>query len=428
MSFKIVVVGAGLGGLAAAVSLKTESPKHDVLVLDSAPSLAEIGAGLQLTPNATRLLERWGLRDRLENLVSNPQTFTVHRYSDGALLGKRENYGQEMLEKYKANFWDIHRADLQIALYDRARSLGVEFRFGVLVERHDFKIPEVIISTGERIGGDLIVAADGLWSKTRSSFLGKPSHPIPTGDLAYRIVLRVEDIDDQELREFASIPRVCLWVGPDCHAIYYPLKNNTMLNIVLLVPDNLPGTVAKAPGDLEEMNEIFKNWDPLLRKLLALVPKIDKWKLMHLDEMARWFNEEATVVFLGDACHPMLPYMAQGACSALEDGAALGILLSRATSLQDLPKTLKAYQDMRKPRSLALQQGSMKQRYNNHLPDGAEQITRDQLCKQQFEEPQPGYPFYWIDPAMQSYVYGYDLFEAVSRTLLIPGFNTVANR
>lgn len=94
-------------------------------------------------------------------MVSNPQTFTVHRYSDGALLGKRENYGQEMLEKYKANFWDIHRADLQIALYDRAQSLGVKFRFGVLVERHDFKIPEVILSTGERIGGDLIVAADG---------------------------------------------------------------------------------------------------------------------------------------------------------------------------------------------------------------------------------------------------------------------------
>ncbi|KAB5540244.1 hypothetical protein GE09DRAFT_252781 [Coniochaeta sp. 2T2.1] len=414
MSFKIVIIGAGLGGLAAAISIKTEAPQHNVLVLESAPALAEIGAGLQVTPNATRLLERWGLNGRLQGLVSNPQVFTVHRYSDGALLGKRDNYGAEMLDKYQGNFWDIHRADLQTAMYERARELGAEFRFGVLVEGHDFSLPEVTLSSGEKIGGDLIIAADGLWSKARSSFLGKPSPPIPTGDLAYRIVLEVKDIQDEELREFASIPRVCLWAGPDCHVIYYPLKNNTMLNIVLLVPDNLPEAVARAPGDIEEMHEIFKNWDPRLRKLLAMVPKIDKWKLMHLDEMERWYNDEATVVFLGDACHPMLPYMAQGAGSSLEDGAALGILLSRTTSLENLPETLKAYQDLRKPRSVALQRGSMRQRYNNHLPDGDEQSRRDKICLEQFEEPQPGYPFYWIDPAMQSYVYGYDVVKEVS--------------
>jgi salicylate hydroxylase len=102
----------------------------------------------------------------------------------------------------------------------------------------------------------------GLWSKTRSSFLGQDSPPLPTGDLAYRILLHTKDLKDSELKEFASIPRVSLWVGPDCHVMCYPLKNNTMLNIVLLVPDNLPEAVAKAPGDLEEMHEIFKSWDP----------------------------------------------------------------------------------------------------------------------------------------------------------------------
>ncbi|KAK5064361.1 hypothetical protein LTR84_000194 [Exophiala bonariae] len=410
MSLSIIIIGAGLGGLAAAVSIKSECAHHNVLVLESAPQLAEIGAGLQLTPNATRILERWGLSDILANVISKPQTFSIHRYSDGLLLGKRENYGEEMLSKYKSNFWDIHRADLQLALYHHAERLGVKFRFGVSVEGHDFVIPEVLLSTGEAIRGDLIVAADGLWSKTRSSFLGRPSPPLPTGDLAYRILLETKDIYDEDLRIFASIPRVCLWVGPECHAIYYPLKGNTMLNIVLLVPDNLPDSVAKAPGSLQEMHEIFKDWDPRLQKLLGLVDKVDKWKLMHLDEMDKWHNDTATVVFLGDACHPMLPYMAQGAGSSLEDGAALGLILAKIDGRADLLEALKKFERVRKSRSLALQQGSLKQRHVNHLRNGPEQVARDQLCLDEMDDPQPGYPFYWIDPKIQSYVYGYDVF------------------
>lgn len=103
----------------------------------------------------------------------------------------------------------------------------------------------------------------GLWSKARSAVLGRPSPPINTGDLAYRIVLKSEDIKDRELLDFMKKPRVCLWAGPDCHAIYYPLRNNTMANIVLLVPDDLPDDVTKMPGDLSEMKVIFEKWDPL---------------------------------------------------------------------------------------------------------------------------------------------------------------------
>jgi salicylate hydroxylase len=117
---------------------------------------------LQLTPNATRLLERWGLNANLESLVSNPKIFTVHRYSDGKLLGQRENYGDEMKQKYGAHFWDIHRADLQLGLYHHAESLGVKFRFGVLVESHNFIKPSVTLTNMEEIEGDLIVAADGI--------------------------------------------------------------------------------------------------------------------------------------------------------------------------------------------------------------------------------------------------------------------------
>lgn len=103
----------------------------------------------------------------------------------------------------------------------------------------------------------------GLWSKARAQFLGNNDLPLPTGDLAYRIVLHTDTIDDEDLREIVSKPQVHLWVGPDCHAIYYPLRNNTMINIVLLVPDDLPENVAKAPGDIGQMRELFRDWDPL---------------------------------------------------------------------------------------------------------------------------------------------------------------------
>ncbi|KAH9207837.1 hypothetical protein DL95DRAFT_428931 [Leptodontidium sp. 2 PMI_412] len=352
-------------------------------------------------PNATRLLKRWKVSHRLEKLSSSPKTFTIHRYKDGTILGKRENYGEEMLEKYKSPFWDMHRADLQIALFERAKELGVNFRLGALVGAIDLETPSATLASGECIEGDLIVAADG--------------------DLAYRVILQVDDIKDDSLRTFFQTPRVALWARPDCHAICYPLKGNSFLNIVLLVPDNLPDGVMRESGDLSEMQTVFKDWDPRLLTLLSMVPKVDKWKLMHLGELEHWHNEEATIAFLGDACHPMLPYLAQGAGSSLEDGAALGVLLSTASRRQDLPKALKSYEQLRKTRSSALQKRSMIQRHINHLANGPEQQQRDEILLQQMGEPQPGYPFYWLDPIQQSFVYGYDVYEELERL----GFNSV---
>ncbi|PNS14039.1 Kynurenine 3-monooxygenase [Sphaceloma murrayae] len=412
---KIIIIGAGLGGLAAAISTKYEGSDHEVLVIEAARELTEIGAGLQVTPNATRLLLRWGLSSRLEPLATCPRIFTAHRYSNGKLLAKVDGFGQKMLEKCKAPFWDMHRADLQKAMYSRAVELGVQFRFGTSVVDHDFSACEVTFANGEKERGDLLVAANGLWSPTRAAFFGRPSPPLPTGDLAYRILLRMEDIHDEELRSFASIPRVCLWAGPGGHVIYYPLKDNTLCNIVLLVPDDLPEGVAKTEGDLDEMKAIFESWDPRLQKFLSMVERVDKWKLMYLEEMDRWYNDEATVVFLGDACHPMLPYMAQGAGSALEDGATLGVLLSRVSARGDLPEALKLYETLRKPRSAALQKGSMRQRHINHLPDGDEQRRRDDILLDQVEEPRPGNPFYWIDPNEQASIYGYDVYEELRK-------------
>ncbi|CRL22669.1 Aromatic-ring hydroxylase-like [Penicillium camemberti] len=411
MEMNIVIVGAGLGGLGTALALKIAAPSINVLVLEAAAELAEIGAGLQLTPNATRELLRWGLGDRLEKVATNPEVFTILSYKGDKLLGKRNGFGEEMSSKYGAPFWDMHRADLQIAMFERAQDLGVKFRFGVTVTTYDFEGSKVSLSNGDEVSGDLIIAADGLWSKARAEFLGSNESPLPTGDLAYRIVLNTEIIEDEDLKEFVSKPRVHLWVGPDCHAIYYPLRNNSMINIVLLVPDDLPENVAKAPGDIGQMKEIFRDWDPLLQRLLALVPEVQKWRLMNNTEMDSWCNEKGTIAFLGDACHPMLPYMAQGANSSLEDGAVLGGLIAKAHDKLDLPALLQIYQHLRKPRSLAIVEASFKQRHTNHLRNGPEQQQRDKILEEQFQEPLPGYPFYWLDPQSQGWIYSYNAYE-----------------
>lgn len=115
----------------------------------------------------------------------------------------------------------------------------------------------------EYVAGLLMNACIGLWSRARPKFLRNNESPLSTGDLAYRIVLNTDTIQDEDLKQFVSKPRVHLWPGPDCHAIYYPLRNNTMINIVLLVPDDLPEDVAKAPGDIGQMKELFRDWDPL---------------------------------------------------------------------------------------------------------------------------------------------------------------------
>ena len=167
-----------------------------------------------------------------------------------------------MRRKYNAPFCDLHRVDLQVALYDRAKQLGVKVRLGARVADVDFEAPLIRLESGEELRSDLIVAADGLWSKSREKYLaakGTSDEPLPTGDLAYRIVLRLEDLeDDRELYDWVANPSCNFWIGPEAHVVAYSVRGGTMLNIVLLVPDNLPAGVARQRGSVEEMRAIFK--------------------------------------------------------------------------------------------------------------------------------------------------------------------------
>jgi salicylate hydroxylase len=251
-----------------------------VTIVEKVPQLEEIGAGLQVTPNATRLFHHWGVYDELRSKAASPSYLAVRRFDGTQLLAYEDSFQEKILERYGAPFWDLHRADLQAALVRRAVSLGVDIQVGCEVEDIDFDRATVTTRDGRTFEGDLILGADGLWSRTRSVMIqqelasqptGDIAHkirlqretvPQPTGDLAYRIVLDIDGIKDPELRQLVSNPSVNFWIGPRSHAVGYSIRQGLTYNLVLLWPDDLPVDVSRASANVEEMRKLFEDWDP----------------------------------------------------------------------------------------------------------------------------------------------------------------------
>ncbi|ORY08775.1 salicylate hydroxylase-like protein [Clohesyomyces aquaticus] len=423
----IVVVGAGLSGLAAAIQCALSG--HRVTVLEGAKELAEIGAGLQLTPNSTRLLEKWAVYQNI-NGPCEPATCTVYNYK-GKVLAHEDGFDKNNRRKYHAPFADCHRVDLQKALAERAEELGVSIELGTRVTAMNLdadgkdggnakRARVMTTENGQVFEADLVVGADGLWSTTRSAFSGCKDAPLPTGDLAFRIVLRLEQVEDERLRKMVKEPGVRFWIGPDAHVVAYSMRGGTMYNVVLLVPDDLPESVARIEGSLDEMRGLFEGWDPVLTQLLECVDRVDKWKLMHREELASWISPQYNLVLIGDSCHPMLPYLAQGANSSIEDGAVLGLLLAppHFTSSSQLPETLELFQQLRKTRGEAIARETFKQRRDFHLRDGPEQQERDELFLRQLGQSLKGaFPSRWTCPEVQPWLYGYDAVKEVETAL-----------
>lgn len=186
----------------------------------------------------------------------------MHRYS-GQVLAHEPDFKLDMETKYEAPFVDLHRVDLQQGLYARAVELGVKVVLNERLESIDFSGPIVKTFAGTTYQCDLVVGADGLWSKSRELLIGKKDDPKPTGDLAYRVVLSLDQVQDEELRAWIQNPSVHFWIGPGAHAVGYSLRGGKMHNIVLLVPDDLPPNVARQAGSLDEMQQLFEGWDPM---------------------------------------------------------------------------------------------------------------------------------------------------------------------
>ncbi|KAF5650801.1 salicylate hydroxylase [Fusarium tjaetaba] len=399
---KVVIIGAGIGGLALAIACRQEN--LDVVVLERAPALEPIGAGIQIPPNAARVARQLGVIPALKDKGVIVDSIEYVRYSNGKpLFGMDQN---DIIESFGDTWLVIARPDYHQVLWEAAKNAGAELRLGSEMETIDFQASCVYLVGGEKVAGDVIVGADGLWSQARNQLLEKDSPAVETGDLAYRCTIPAEDLqalNDQALNELMQKKTATCWMGPGRHCVLYPLKGGKAFNLVLLGPDNLPKDVRRAPGNLDEMRRSFEGWDPRLTKMLSAVTSVLRWKLCHHEELESWTRE--SVVLLGDACHPTLPYQAQGAAMAVEDGAVLGKLLGlldksqpRMTELRNrVPEILKVYESLRKARTSANVQGAASNRQTYHFPDGPDQEARDAWISSSKSSPST-YTYAFADP------------------------------
>jgi salicylate hydroxylase len=244
-----------------------------------------------------------------------------------------------------------------------------------------------------------------------------------TGDLAWRISIRADELegeDAEELREVIREAKVRFWVGPGAHCVGYSVRAGEVYNLVFLGPDDLPGGVVKLAGGVEGVRERFAGWDPLLGRFLGQVRGVvHKWKLMWLDALPEWANDSGTFFMAGDCCHPMLPYLAQGANSSLEDGAVLGSLLGRVRKSEmkrQLPCVSSMYQELRMERGRRIQRETFKQRDDSHMEDGEAQEKRDALMVSMLgKDLKAPFPSRWTCPEIQPFLYGYGAYAEAEK-------------
>jgi salicylate hydroxylase len=349
---KIVIAGAGIGGLTAGVALLKRG--FDVTILEQAQALKEIGAGVQLAPNATRVLYQIGVGERLEGLACEPPGKRVRLWNTGQSW-RLFDLGAASRDIYGFPYFTLHRADLHQALADAVYALSPNaIHLGEKVEGVKQTGGKVEVTTvqGNVYEADLLIGADGVHSRVRRALFG-PDEPVYSGVMAWRGV-----IDAEKLPEHLRSAYGTNWVGPGAHVIHYPLRGHKLINFVGAVErDGWQVESWSEQGTLEECLNDFANWHEDVRSLISAIDIPYKWALMVREPMTRWSSGNATL--LGDACHPTLPFLAQGAGMAIEDAAVLASCMKAHFGAPEAG--LRAYEAARQARTERAQQISRKQ-------------------------------------------------------------------
>ncbi|KAI0699405.1 FAD/NAD(P)-binding domain-containing protein [Cytidiella melzeri] len=377
----VIVVGCGLGGLAAAHCLANAG--HKITLVESAAVIGEVGAGIQVTPNVMRLLNRWGLGEAVEKVAVKPEAICLKRYATGETVGWTK-WGDNMNE-YGAPYYHIHRADFHKLLFDLAAP-NMTLRLNSTVVGVDPDAPSVTLASGEVIKGDLIIGADGIKSIVQQVVLGHVNPAQPTGDAAYRAIIPTSVLEaDPDLKPLVDNPEMTGWMAPRRHLMAYCIRSKKEYNMVLMHPDDGSVESWTAAGSADKMRADFADFEPRVQKLLSHVQSTLKWRLMDRLPLETWVHKSGRVALLGDSCHPMLPYRAQGAAMAIEDAAVLGNLFSRLSHPSQIKPLLYAYEKLRLPRTAETQKSSRLNQWIFHLPDGPEQEARDRSMREAME-------------------------------------------
>ncbi len=347
----VIVVGGGLGGLTLALALGRAGVR--TTVVEQSPAFGEVGAGIQLSPNATRALGSLGIKAEVHAIGFAPEAAEVRDHASGRLL-LRNALGEAAGARWGSAYLQVHRADLHAALMKAVQALGLTtFRLGARVGCVEDGC--VMLEGGERIEGDAVVGCDGVRSAVRDALFGAAPARF-TGQVAWRGTVSAD-----RLAAVSSITQV--WTGPHRHFVGYPVRGGALINFVA-VTEEADWRVESwsEPGDKAVLLSRFAGWPASARALIDAADEVWRWALYDRPALPQWSKGRATL--LGDAAHPMLPFLAQGAAMAIEDA----VVLARCLRAGEVQPALRRYEAARRARTAKAQGWSRRNATLFHLP------------------------------------------------------------
>jgi salicylate hydroxylase len=362
---RIAIVGAGITGLTLAAAL--ERCGISVEVFERAGSFHEIGAGLQLAPNAVRLLLRLGLAERLSDVAVRSAAMEMRQWDRGGVAA-RMPLGDECEALFGAPYYLLTRPDLHALLLELVSREKV--RVGMICTAvHEAQDGVVVhFADGTMTTADAVVGADGIHSSVRQQWIS--DEPKFSGQTVFRGLIPAE-----RLSALFEEPKSIIWAGPGKHIVCYPVAAGQWINFVATVPaSEWHAESWSEPAQVEHILDAFIGWDPTIRALIESADRVTRWALHVRDTPLQWSRSRVTLA--GDAAHPMLPFMAQGANQGIEDAFALAAAL-RQSPRADIPSALHHYETMRKPRTVEVEQRSAAMATALHLTDDDQRKHRD---------------------------------------------------
>ena len=382
LSSSIIIVGGGIGGVTAALALAKLG--HEVQVFEQAAKLGEAGAGIQLGPNCTRVLHHLGLEAALKAVAFVPEGGEMRHWKSGKLLSASP-LAETALQRYGFPYFHVHRADLMELLVQAATTdPRIEINNNSPVESVNHNTHGVSVRVhGQDHHGAVLIGADGIHSVTRNILFG-PEPATFTGNVAWRMLVPAGRLPEGLIRPMATA-----WWGPKKHFVHYYVRTGELVNCVCVVEK--AGWEVESwsePGDHTSLARDFVGWHSDVQSLIANADPEScyKWALFDRPPMPRWSDGRATL--LGDACHPTLPFMAQGAAMAIEDGAVLAHCIGEVGNTQIAP-ALRRYENLRRDRTAAIQAGSRRNARIFHLSGIAawlRNVVADPMAKRTMEK------------------------------------------
>lgn len=389
LSSDVLVVGGGMAGLAGALGLRANGAS--VRLVEQAPEFGEVGAGLQMAPNATRILARWGLLDDLLDVGVRPRNLVFRDALSGEELARQDLQG-DFVERYGAPYIVVHRSDLHRILLEACRRAGVELLNNVRIDAVETRDggARAHAHDGRVFEADVVLGADGLKSTLRASVVD--DEPVPSGYVAYRgTVQRHQSLPGSDLED------VVIYFGPQCHLVQYPLRRGELLNTVAVFKSPSFEQGNEQYGGVDELEAAYRDCVPEVRAALQNVGTGMRWPMYDREPAENWVS--GRLLLIGDAAHPMLQYLAQGACQALEDAAVLqelsagAVFGTGASGPTAWDGVLRNFNEIRAPRTARVQRTARVWGESWHVT-GIGRLLRNML----FQDPRPSHYMYtdWL--------------------------------